>query len=239
MTHSLTLDQIRLVDRVAIEQFGISGLVLMENAGRGAADFIAQYTSHTSEKSTYVILCGTGNNGGDGLVIARHLHALGRPVTVFLSGKHDKLSHDCAVNLSILQKTSIPIHWCDESLNLESGGIVLNAEIKNMIANAEVVIDALLGTGVKGAPRGSAALLIEAANASHAKKFAIDVPSGMNTETGELGIPTFIADFTITFVAEKPCFQKSHAKKATGQIVVLPIGIPPEVIDVVVAGDQV
>jgi NAD(P)H-hydrate epimerase len=236
MTRSLSLDQIRLVDRVAIEQFGISGLILMENAGRGASDLIAEQTSNESH---YVILCGTGNNGGDGLVIARHLYARGRRVTVLIAGNQDKLSHDCAVNLSILQKTAIPIHWCDESLPPESERSVLNIEIMNMIANADVVIDALLGTGAKGAPRGSAALLIEAANASHAKKFAIDVPSGMNTETGELGTPTFIADFTITFVTEKPCFQLSHSKNATGTIVVLPIGIPPEVIDHVVAGNGV
>jgi NAD(P)H-hydrate epimerase len=234
MAYNLTLDQIRLVDRVAIEQFGISGLLLMENAGRGAADFIAD---HTSEESSYVILCGTGNNGGDGLVIARHLHALGRHVTVLLAGNRERISHDCFVNLSILEKTTIPILWCDENFQSESEQSVLNAETLNRISNADVVIDALLGTGAKGAPRGSAALLIEAANASHAKKFAIDVPSGMNTETGELGTPTFIADFTITFVAEKPCFQLSHSKNATGTIVVLPIGIPPEVIDQVVAGN--
>ena len=236
MAYHLTLDQIRLVDRVAIEQFGISGLVLMENAGRGAADFIAD---QSSEPSSYIILCGTGNNGGDGLVIARHLHARGHMVTVLISGNRERLSHDCGANLLILEKTSVPIHWCDECLQPDSEKSVLNTETLNRIMNADVVIDALLGTGAKGAPRGSAALLIEAANASHAKKFAIDVPSGMNAETGELGNPTFIADFTITFVAEKPCFQLSHSINATGKIVVLPIGIPPEVIDAVVAGDKV
>lgn len=232
MTKSLTLDQIRLVDRVAIEQFGISGLVLMENAGRGAADWIAE---HSSNDSHYVILCGTGNNGGDGLVIARHLYARARRVTVLISGNPDKLSHDCDANLSILQKTAIPIHWCNESAHSQIERHDSYADILGDLSSADVVVDALLGTGVKGAPRGSAASLIHSANASHAKKFAIDIPSGMNTETGELGTPTLIAHTTITFVAEKPCFQFSHSKNATGEVVVLPIGIPPEVIDVVLA----
>lgn len=235
MVHNLTLDQIRMIDRVATEQFGISGLVLMENAGRGAADFIAE---HSSQQSRFVILCGTGNNGGDGLVIARHLHARGLSVTVFISGSRDRISHDCYVNLSILEKTTTPIHWCDECLPAELEPSVLNAEKQNKIANADVIVDALLGTGSKGAPRGSTAWLIETANASHAKKFAIDIPSGMNIESGELGTPTFISDFTLTFVAEKPCFRFSHAKNATGKIVVLPIGIPPEVIDSVIADDH-
>lgn len=203
----------------------------MENAGRGAADLIAE---RLALDSRCVILCGTGNNGGDGLVIARHLHARGKPVTVLISGNQDKLSHDCRVNLLILQKTAVPIHWCDEGLKPEPGRSALNEEIESLIANADAVIDALLGTGAKGAPRGSAALLIEAANASHALKIAIDVPSGLNVETGGLGKPTFIANFTITFVAEKPCFRESQSKAATGEVVVLPIGIPPEVIDIVV-----
>lgn len=203
----------------------------MENAGRGAADFIAE---RSKPDSKCVILCGTGNNGGDGLVIARHLHSRGLPVTVMISGNQNKLSHDCRVNSLILQKTAIPIYWCDESLKSESGQSVLNEELENLIADADVVIDALLGTGAKGAPRGSAALLIEAANASHALKIAIDIPSGLNVETGGVGTPVFIANFTITFVAEKPCFRELQSKTATGEVVVLPIGIPPEVIEVVV-----
>lgn len=234
MTYKLSLDQIRLVDRVAIEQFGISGLVLMENAGRGAADTIADLAPRGS---CYVILCGTGNNGGDGLVIARHLHALGMPVTVLISGNRNKLSHDCAVNLSILEKTAIPIHWCDESLRPDTEPSEWRSETSEKIADADVIIDALLGTGAKGAPRGSTALLIEAANKSLAKKFAIDIPSGLNVETGEPNSPTFIANVTITFVAEKPCFHLAHSKNVTGKIVVLPIGIPPEVIDAVIASN--
>ncbi|MFN7875051.1 MAG: NAD(P)H-hydrate epimerase [Pirellula sp.] len=236
MTYKLSFDQIRLVDRVAIEQFGISGLVLMENAGRGAADLIAELTS---EESDYVILCGTGNNGGDGLVIARHLHAREQPVTVIISGNREKLSHDCRVNLSILEKTRVTIQWCDECLPFDSEKSVPNEETFNRIANADVVIDALLGTGAKGAPRGSAALLIEAANKSLAKKFAIDVPSGLNVETGEPNNPTFLANMTITFVAEKPCFNLARSEKITGKVAVLPIGIPPEVIDAVVAESNV
>lgn len=232
-SYQLTLEQIRRVDKIAIDQFGISGLVLMENAGRGAADVIAD---HSPSGGRCVLFCGTGNNGGDGMVIARHLHAKGIRVTVLVAGSRSgrgKLSPDCRVNLEILEKTRVPILWCADVAETVANGESLPAHIRNEILRADSVVDALLGTGAKGAPRGSAAELIRTAKDSSARQFAIDIPSGLDTETGLPADPTFPADMTLTFVAEKPCFQKPTAKAFLGTVVVLPIGIPPEVIDAV------
>ncbi|XZE18852.1 NAD(P)H-hydrate epimerase [Pirellulaceae bacterium SH449] len=231
----LTLEQIRRVDKIAIDQFGISGLVLMENAGRGAADVISD---HSPSGGRCVVLCGTGNNGGDGMVIARHLHAKGIQVTVLVAGSRSgrgKLSPDCRVNLEILEKTRVPILWCADEAEANAGSESLPLHIRNEILQADTVVDALLGTGAKGAPRDSAAQLIRTSSAISARRFAIDIPSGLDTETGLPADPTFLADITVTFVAEKPCFRKPTARAFLGTVVVLPIGIPPEVIDVVLA----
>jgi NAD(P)H-hydrate epimerase len=232
-SYQLTLEQIRRVDKIAIDQFGISGLVLMENAGRGAADVIAD---HSPSQGRCVVFCGTGNNGGDGMVIARHLHSKGIRVTVLIAGSRSgrgKLSHDCRINLEILEKTRVPIVWCSDVAEANAGSELLPLHIRNEILQADSLVDALLGTGAKGAPRDSAAELIRTAKASSARRFAIDIPSGLDTETGLPAEPTFHADVTLTFVAEKPCFRMPTARAFLGKVVVLPIGIPPEVIEAV------
>ena len=232
MTQRLSLEQIRLVDQVAINRFGISGLVLMENAGRGAADIIA---SHFNMNEKCVVLCGIGNNGGDGMVVARHLHASGIDVLVVVAGPRSKLAPDCATNLNILEKTRVPICWLDSDLVGNDGCSPTEERFRQFVAGADCIVDALLGTGSKGDPRGVVAALIQAANESKAKKFAIDLPSGMDAKTGSLGEPTFEADITLTFVAEKPSFRNPDSAAVLGVVRVLPIGIPPEVIESVIA----
>ncbi|MFN9420918.1 MAG: NAD(P)H-hydrate epimerase, partial [Pirellula sp.] len=108
----LTVLQNRMVDEIAIHRFGMLGLVLMENAGRGAADFIADIVN---DQAKIVVVCGTGNNGGDGLVIARHLHARGLSVSVWIIGDRHKLTADTAANLAILENTSVPCRWLPAS----------------------------------------------------------------------------------------------------------------------------
>ncbi|TWU34168.1 Bifunctional NAD(P)H-hydrate repair enzyme Nnr [Novipirellula aureliae] len=212
----LTSDQVRAVDRRAIEDYGMSGLVLMENAGRGAAEVIHRITS---ADKPIAILCGKGNNAGDGYVIARHLELLGHLVRVVSIVDIESLSADAAVNANIAIKSHLPIRVARD---LET--------LTRQIADAAVLVDCVLGTGAKGAPRGFFGEAIRAANDVDAIRVAIDVPSGLDADTGEPSDPTFRANLTLTFVAEKIGFGNETAKPFIGNVEVIPIGVPQKLL---------
>jgi NAD(P)H-hydrate epimerase len=233
MMESWTLERIRSVDRIAVERFAMPSLILMENAGRGAAEWIAAewiagegIAGEATRDTPVVILCGTGNNGGDGLVIARHLHAASIPVGVWIFGDPARMTPDTAANLAMLSKTRVACLRI--AIDADDGAL---AGLRQAIGEAEIVIDALLGTGATGSPRGAMARAIEAANAGRARRFAIDIPSGLEGRTGTPNPPTFRAEVTLTFVASKIGFQSTNALPYVGREVVLPIGVPPEVIE--------
>src|SRR5438445_5622719 len=132
----LSRDEVRAVDRHAIEEHGVPGVVLMENAGRGAAELLISLGVH----GRVVVCCGKGNNGGDGFVIARHLHLRSIPVRVLLFAKPEAVTGEAAVNYRILSKTAIPLRvFGDERFNEE--------ELRTELASAEWFVDALFGTG--------------------------------------------------------------------------------------------
>lgn len=225
----MSLEQIRAVDRIAMEAFGMPSTILMENAGRGAADWII---AHVAAHLRVVVLCGVGNNGGDGLVIARHLHAAGIGVVVWIIGEPSRMTADTASNYTILSKTRVPCRWFPagrcfpgDSSDEETGLLTKD------IAQADILIDALMGTGASGSPRGAMASAIRAANESSSRRFAIDIPSGLDGRTGLPNTPTFRAEATLTFVASKTGFESPSANPYVGRVIVLPIGVPPEVID--------
>jgi NAD(P)H-hydrate epimerase len=218
-----SLERIRSVDRIAMERFLIPSLLLMENAGRGAADWIIE---EMAAWAPVVILCGTGNNGGDGLVIARHLHAARIPLCVWLVGDPARMTPDTATNFAILSKTRISSKWL--ALDAEESAMV---PLRLAIDGAGMIIDAFLGTGAKGSPRGAMANAIEASNGTTAQRIAIDVPSGLDGRTGLPSTPTFRAHTTLTFVAPKIGFESTNASPYIGRVEVLPIGVPPEVIE--------
>lgn len=223
----LTVAQIRQVDAIAVLDFGMNSLVLMENAGRGCADFIG---SRLNRSSGVVVLCGPGNNGGDGLVIARHLHAMGHRVRLWMVAERGKLSQDADANLRIVELTKISVTWIGDRLStaeLEKAWIQLRSDCESSL----VVIDALLGTGATGKPRALMADVLRLVNAASVQRVAIDIPTGLDAETGEPSDPTFQADTTLTFVAKKPGFAESSAAAFLGEVRVLPIGVPPEVFD--------
>lgn len=202
----LTRDQVRRVDAIAIRDYGMSGLVLMENAGRGAAETIGR----VAPDGRVVIVCGKGNNGGDGYVIARHLQLAGRDVVIVSVVDRDQLSGDAAANAAIAVKAEIPIEtFAGDGLR-----------------NAEVIVDCLLGTGAVGDPRGDYASLIELANSTDSLRIAIDIPSGLDCDSGLPATPTFRADHTITFVASKVGFEKATAKDHVGLLHEVGIGVP-------------
>jgi len=219
MTVVLSREQVRRLDRWAIERYGFSGLVLMENAGRGVADVIERLGIH----GPVVICCGKGNNAGDGFVIARHLDLRGYAVEVLLWAEPDQLSGDAAANFRILQKTDVPISvfgdHCDTG-RLEAG-----------LSEAGWIVDALLGTGARGEPRPPFDQVIAALNAAKAPKLAVDLPSGLNCDTGHAATHTVCAMHTCTFAAAKPGLLAPGAERFTGEVHVLDIGTPRKLLE--------
>ena len=213
----LSRQQVRSVDQIAMDEFQMSGLVLMENAGRGAAEVINDNFPQASELSPRraVILCGGGNNGGDGYVIARHLELMAWTVKVISMVPLQRLQGDAAANAKIAQLAKIPISEID---SVEA--------LSERLDNCGVIVDCLLGTGATGAPRGIYGDAIRLANELSAKRVAIDLPTGMDCDRGEPSEPTFRADLTVTFVDFKLGFENPMAKKYLGDVHVVGIGVP-------------
>lgn len=223
----LSVAQIRQVDAVAVRDFGMNSLVLMENAGRGCADFI---DARLNRFSGVVVLCGPGNNGGDGLVIARHLHAMGHQISLWMIAERGKLSQDADANFRIVERTKIRIGWIWERQSLPEMEQAWR-QLRSDCGSNLVVVDALLGTGATGKPRALMADVLKLVNAATLQRVAIDIPTGLDAETGEPSYPTFRADATLTFVAKKPGFGELGAAAFLGEVRVLPIGVPPEIFD--------
>lgn len=218
--------QIREVDRIAVDEFGMHSLVLMENAALGCVYWLVD--RFVCPRTT--ILCGAGNNGGDGLAIARHLRVLGWNCTVVLCGDRDRLSADAASNQSILCHD-------DEECDLREINAVDDIDssgIQAALASSELILDCLLGTGAKGAPRSPMDSLIRLANDSSAHRIAIDVPTGVDAETGGISGEAFLPTATLTFVARKPAMV--NRSEQFGEVCVLPIGIPTALVKRVLGG---
>ncbi|HWB14500.1 MAG TPA: NAD(P)H-hydrate epimerase [Pirellulales bacterium] len=215
----LNREQTREVDRRAAAEYGMSTLVLMENAGRGVADQFSRWGA----AGPVVICCGKGNNAGDGFVLARHLDLRGVSVRVLVWAEAGELAGDAAANFGILQKSGVPL----ELFGKQHDASRLAAHLDE----AQWAVDALLGTGAKGAPRPPIDAVIEQLNASGVPIVAIDLPSGLDCDTGEAAGPTIRARHTCTFVAAKPGFFAPGAEAYTGQVHVLDIGAPRRLIE--------
>lgn len=217
-TKALTCGQIRALDALAIEHYGIPGVVLMENAGRGAAEFIYGELADPAADRV-LILCGPGNNGGDGFVIARHLRNANVNVDVVLAALPEKSCGDAGTNLKILDRMGFDFLRGFEPVGLAAAKLATH--------KAAIIVDALLGTGSSGSPRGVMATLIETANAAlRARRIAIDIPSGLDADTGAVHEPCFRADATVTMAAAKVGFDSAQAREVVGRVVVVSIGSP-------------
>jgi NAD(P)H-hydrate epimerase len=210
----ITRDQSRRIDRRAIEEYGLPGLVLMENAGRGVADLLQKL----GISGPVVICCGKGNNAGDGFVIARHLDLRGYAVRVFVWADANELTGDAGVNFRVIQKMDIPLTLFGKDHK--------PAELDAALLGASWIVDALLGTGAHGDPRPPLDGVIDQLNASPVPKLAVDLPSGLDCDTGRAAAHTIRAAHTCTFIAPKIGFQAPGADLYTGQIHVLDIGAP-------------
>lgn len=223
----LTRMQSRSVDSIAIEEFGIPGIVLMENAGRGAAEILMRH----SPTGSVAILCGKGNNGGDGFVIARHLENHGYKVTVVLFHSVDeKFEGDAATNFAILEKTGTPLLRLDIPDELE--------QLCSLLAESEWIVDAMLGTGTRGKARSPFLEVIDAVNGTGRKVLSVDIPSGLDCDLGPVADATIRASITATFVSLKPGLLVQGATDCVGEIEVVDIGIPRGVLTKVLNAQQ-
>lgn len=226
----LTREQSRAVDSIAIQRYGIPSMVLMENAGRGVVDVLLEVDPSLTSRAaadrlapSVAILCGKGNNAGDGFVIARHLRIHGVRSKVLLLAPPDRLHGDALQNYQILCHTDVPL------LNL-SKECELAAALDREAAGAAWLVDAMLGTGATGPPREPYRAAIQWLNAQPAQRLAADVPSGLDCETGEPAPDTVQANHTCTFVAAKTGFAAPSAARYLGQLHVVSIGIPPQLV---------
>jgi NAD(P)H-hydrate epimerase len=211
----LSREEARELDRRASEEFGIPSIVLMENAGRGAAELLVRLGVH----GPVTVCCGKGNNGGDGFVIARHLDIQGVPVRVYLFGLPEELTPDAGTNYRILERAGFPRH-------VFPGKEVDGAALRQELAGAEWVVDALFGTGLKGPVRPPYDQVIGAINDSPARVLAVDIPSGLDCDTGLPLGPTVRARHTATFLALKKGYTNPEAREWLGQVHVVDIGVP-------------
>jgi NAD(P)H-hydrate epimerase len=209
-----TAAEMRTLDRIAVEEIGIPAAVLMERAGLGAA---AEILTWFGDAQRIAVVCGAGNNGGDGFVIARHLAAAGRDVRILLCEPESKVRRESKVNLEIARK-----------LELEITRVNATAWRK-ALQGTDLVVDAMLGTGASGAPRPHFDLALDAIERSMLPVVSVDVPSGVDASTGEVETRAVQADLTVTFHAPKIGLAVAPGRFHAGRVKVVDIGIPASI----------
>jgi len=210
------------IDKTAINDIGIPGMVLMENAASGVVREVKKILGGIPGKSV-AVLAGKGNNGGDAYAVARHLFNMGAYTNVYVFSKLDDISGDAKINLDILLKMGIEVNevTTDEKVN----------EIKDVVKRANVVVDGLLGTGLKGEVEGAMASIIEFVNSCCVPVVAVDIPSGVNGETGKVSNACIKAGTTVTFGFPKLGQLIHPGCEYVGNLKVVDIGIPKAAID--------
>jgi len=212
----LTPEEMKDFDRFTIEELGVLQEILMENAGRSVYSAIKALYSYPLEDAAAVVIAGKGNNGGDGLVVARYLSQDVEELFVYLVGKKADLKGSPLRNLEILEKMGIEIIEVDE----------IDEEMEDSVLGADIVVDALFGTGFRGKAEGIYAELIDIINASDAFIASVDIASGVNARTGEVTSDAVIADITVTMAFPKTGHFLYPGKLFTGELIVADIGIP-------------
>ena len=214
-----TRDEIRAFDRYAIETLGVPGIVLMENAGRQIAE-AARAMLHEVHGASALVLAGRGNNGGDGYVVARHLAICDYRVEVAVLAPRDEIRGDADTNLRILEAM-------DLAPTILQGPVeTILRNLAPMLERADLVVDGLLGTGTRGPIGEPYAGVIADASASGQPILAIDIPSGLDCDTGLPLGPTLRAARTVTMAAMKEGFRNPEAALYTGDVILADIGVP-------------
>ncbi len=210
---TVTNAQMKEVDRLMVESFGIELIQMMENAGRNLATLAREMLDGDVTDRPIVVLAGRGNNGGGGLVAARHLLNWGAWVQVVCSYPPEGYKGVPARQLAILQAMGAPLAWAEEGWELPP---------------ADLLIDAIIGYGLRGDPRGPARNLIQLAESSAAPILSLDTPSGIDTGDGHVFAPHIQAAATLTLALPKSGFYRTDAAAACGDLYVADIGVPPD-----------
>jgi len=206
---AVSVKEMQGLDRRAIEEMGIPSVVLMENAGRAVSEIAMEKLKGIKDKSV-AIFCGAGNNGGDGFVAARHLFNKGVKVKVFLIGRKSNLKNDPEINARILEDLGVKIQEISKPVNLDSG----------------LIIDAIFGIGLKGEVKEPVRSIIIDINKKSLPVISVDVPSGLDADTGQILGFCVKAGVTITMQFPKNGFYKNKGPEHTGEIITADIGIP-------------
>jgi ADP-dependent NAD(P)H-hydrate dehydratase / NAD(P)H-hydrate epimerase len=222
MMYLVTAEQMQEMDRQAIKSFGIPGLVLMENAARGSFEMLKKKFGSLDTKKI-AVLSGRGNNGGDGFVMARYLMEMGVNTTTFLLSSKDKVKGDAKVNLTLLEKLCL-VH--KNSYLVEIPDTNIFNDRKAGILHSDIIIDAILGTGLKSNVRGFFKNVIQMLNNSKKPVFSVDIPSGLNSDTGQPCGIAVKATATATFAFTKAGHILYPGNMYTGDLEVIDIGIP-------------
>ncbi|WP_010246051.1 bifunctional ADP-dependent NAD(P)H-hydrate dehydratase/NAD(P)H-hydrate epimerase [Acetivibrio cellulolyticus] len=232
---AVTPDQMKEIDKTAINDFGIPGMVLMENAALGVVREISKIlgtdpgcmassaAKRNEPSKKVIILAGKGNNGGDAFAVARHLFNMGASVSVYVLSKLVDITGDAKTNLDILVKMGIEINEVTRDEQID--------EVKKRVELADIVVDGLLGTGLKGEVKGIMACVIELVNDCHVPVIAIDIPSGVNGETGKVSSSCIKACTTVTFGFPKIGQLIHPGCDYVGDLKIVDIGIPKAAVD--------
>jgi NAD(P)H-hydrate epimerase len=211
---AITANQMREVDRLMIENFGIELIQMMENAGRSLAALSRQlFFNGDPSGKTVLVLVGRGGNGGGGLVAGRHLHNWGAHVHVYTTRSPSEFIDVPGHQFEILSKLGVPITF---DVNLDD------------FPDSDLILDAVIGYSLRGSPRDQAANLIRVANKSQIPILSLDVPSGMDATSGDVYDPHIRASATLTLALPKCGLIKDHAKDIIGALYLADISVPPE-----------
>lgn len=215
---TISIAKMQELDRRAIEEYAIPSIILMENAGIRAADFIMKRFYKSLRKKNAVIVCGWGKNGGDGFVVARHLLNCGFSVSVFILGEKEDMVGDSLINLKVLERMRCEVYFTKTEL--------ADTNFKQKTANCALIVDAIFGTGLKRDVDEPIKSYIDYMNNSKKPIVALDIPSGLDGDTGRvLGIAVR-AKYTVTFAFAKKGFFINKGPDYTGRLCVVDVSIP-------------
>ncbi|HBG61988.1 MAG: NAD(P)H-hydrate epimerase [Omnitrophica WOR_2 bacterium GWF2_38_59] len=216
---SVTVKQVQKIDDIAINKYGIASIVLMENAGRAVSQEVKRMLPK-NKKAKVVIVCGSGNNAGDGLVVARHLNEMDADVKIFMLGGSENLKNDAKINYEIARKLNI------QATEVKSVNKAMIDEIKK----ADVTVDAIFGVGLNRDLAGTFYEAVEVINEFSKKVVSVDIPSGLDGTNGTVYGICVQADKTVTFSLPKKGLLCGQGIKFSGKVVVADIGIPKKII---------
>ncbi len=217
----ITSQQMKAIDRRAIEEFGIPSLILMENAGTGAVKVALDMVKDSDNKKV-VCVCGKGNNGGDGFVCARHLINNAVDTEIFLIGEPSELKADAKINFGILKRMKAKIRFLKTDKDIKF--------FKKKLRDTGLIIDAIFGIGLSGGIKKTYSRVIGAMNQSKKPILAIDAPSGLDATTGNILGICIKAEKTVTFGLPKRGFIKRHGPENTGELIVADISLPKQLL---------